>query len=43
MAAEQGLSVDEDGFRALMAEQRARAKADAKAKKGSHADTTVYR
>jgi alanyl-tRNA synthetase len=43
MAAEQGLSVDVDGFRALMAEQRARAKADAKAKKGHHADTTVYR
>jgi GAF domain-containing protein len=30
MAAEQGLSVDEVGFRALMSEQRARAKADAK-------------
>ena len=43
MAAEQGLSVDEDGFRALMAEQRARAKADARSKKGHHADTSVYR
>jgi alanyl-tRNA synthetase len=43
MAAEQGLSVDEEGFRQLMTEQRTRAKADAKAKKGSHADTTVYR
>lgn len=43
MAAEAGLSVDEDGFRSLMAEQRARAKADAKSKKGSHADTGVYR
>ncbi len=43
MAAEQGLSVDEDGFRALMGEQRARAKADAKSKKGHHADTSVYR
>ncbi|HUQ00364.1 MAG TPA: alanine--tRNA ligase, partial [Aeromicrobium sp.] len=43
MASEQGLSVDVDGFRALMAEQRARAKADAKAKKGHHADTSVYR
>ena len=43
MAAEQGLSVDEEGFRSLMAEQRARAKADAKSKKGSHADTAVYR
>ena len=43
MAAEQGLSVDVEGFRALMAEQRARAKADAKSKKGHHADTSVYR
>ena len=43
MAREQGLSVDEDGFRSLMSEQRARAKADAKAKKGGHADTGVYR
>ncbi|TSD62096.1 alanine--tRNA ligase [Aeromicrobium piscarium] len=43
MAAEQGLTVDEEGFRGLMAEQRARAKADAKAKKGSHADTSLYR
>ena len=43
MAAEQGLSVDTEGFKALMAEQRARAKADAKSKKGHHADTTVYR
>ncbi len=43
MAAEQGLSVDEDGFRALMSEQRARAKADAASKKGHHADTSVYR
>ena len=43
MAAEQGLSVDEAGFRGLMAEQRERAKADARAKKGQHADTTVYR
>ncbi|KHL12224.1 alanyl-tRNA synthetase [Mumia flava] len=43
MASEQGLVVDEDGFRSLMAEQRARAKADAKSKKGRHADTAVYR
>ncbi|HEY3736823.1 MAG TPA: alanine--tRNA ligase [Jatrophihabitans sp.] len=43
MAAEQGISVDEDGFRRLMAEQRARAKADAKAKKTAHADLSVYR
>ncbi len=43
MAAEKGLSVDEEGFRSLMAEQRNRAKADAKSKKGQHADTSVYR
>ncbi|HEY9372344.1 alanine--tRNA ligase, partial [Streptomyces sp.] len=43
MAAEQGLSVDEDGFRRLMKEQRERAKADAKAKKTGHADVTAYR
>ena len=42
MAAEQGLKVDEDGFRALMQEQRDRARADAKAKKGGHADIKVY-
>ncbi|GLW05759.1 alanine--tRNA ligase [Microtetraspora sp. NBRC 13810] len=43
MAAEQGLSVDEDGFRRLMKEQRERAKADAKAKKTGHADVSSYR
>jgi alanyl-tRNA synthetase len=43
MAAEQGLSVDEDGFRRLMSEQRARAKADAKAKKTGHVDLSAYR
>ncbi|MGH3444126.1 MAG: alanine--tRNA ligase, partial [Nocardioidaceae bacterium] len=43
MAAEQGLSVDEDGFRRLMGEQRERAKADAKAKKGSHTGGGYYR
>jgi len=43
MASEAGLTVDEDGFRRLMAEQRDRAKADAKSKKGQHADTSVYR
>ncbi|MFW7415203.1 alanine--tRNA ligase [Demequina sp. SO4-18] len=42
MAAEQGVSVDEAGFRSLMAEQRDRARADAKAKKGGHADVSVY-
>ncbi|WP_461028871.1 alanine--tRNA ligase, partial [Streptomyces sparsus] len=43
MAAEQGLSVDEDGFRRLMREQRERAKADAQAKKTGHADLSAYR
>ncbi|MFC5911088.1 alanine--tRNA ligase [Streptacidiphilus monticola] len=43
MAAEQGLSVDEEGFRRLMKEQRDRAKADARAKKTGHADVTAYR
>ncbi|WP_262700948.1 MULTISPECIES: alanine--tRNA ligase [Streptomyces] len=43
MAAEQGLSVDEEGFRRLMKEQRERAKADAKAKKTGHADLSAYR
>jgi alanyl-tRNA synthetase len=43
MAAEQGLSVDEDGFRRLMKEQRDRAKADAMVKKSGHADLSAYR
>jgi alanyl-tRNA synthetase len=43
MAAEQGLSVDEDGFRRLMKEQRDKAKADARAKKTGHADLGAYR
>ncbi|NYI05000.1 alanine--tRNA ligase [Allostreptomyces psammosilenae] len=43
MAAEQGLTVDEDGFRRLMKEQRERAKADARAKKTGHADLSAYR
>jgi len=43
MAAEQGLQVDEEGFRRLMSEQRERAKADARAKKGGHTDTGIYR
>ncbi|PZU00495.1 MAG: alanine--tRNA ligase [Gordonia sp. (in: high G+C Gram-positive bacteria)] len=43
MAAEAGLSVDEQGFTALMAEQRQRAKADATARKSGHADLSVYR
>ncbi|WP_344616998.1 alanine--tRNA ligase, partial [Dactylosporangium salmoneum] len=43
IAAEQGLQVDEDGFRRLMAEQKANAKADAQARKTGHADLSVYR
>ena len=43
MASEQGLEVDEVGFRRLMTEQRDRAKADAKAKKGQHRDASAYR
>ena len=42
MAAEQGLQVDRDKFTALMAEQRARAKADSKAKKGLLTDPEAY-
>ncbi|GAA4065446.1 alanine--tRNA ligase [Nonomuraea soli] len=42
MAAEQGLKVDEEGFRRLMKEQRERAKADAKAKKTGNADVSVF-
>jgi alanyl-tRNA synthetase len=43
MAREQGLSVDEDGFRRLMDEQRTRAKADAQERKTGHVDVSVYR
>ncbi|EFV93466.1 alanyl-tRNA synthetase, partial [Dietzia cinnamea P4] len=43
MASEAGLQVDEEGFRSLMSEQRARAKADSQAKKHAHADLSVYR
>jgi alanyl-tRNA synthetase len=43
MAAEQGLSVDEAGFRRLMKEQKDRAKADAKAKKAGAQAVEVYR
>ena len=43
MAAEQGLQVDEPGFRRLMNEQRARAKADAQSKKTAHVDLSAYR
>ena len=43
MAAEQGLNVDEDGFRKLMLEQRTRAKADSQARKSGVSAVTVYR
>ncbi|WP_007027018.1 alanine--tRNA ligase [Saccharomonospora iraqiensis] len=43
MASEQGLSVDEAGFRTLMEEQRQRAKADAAARKSGHGDLSAYR
>ncbi|NTV39219.1 MAG: alanine--tRNA ligase [Demequinaceae bacterium] len=42
MASEQGLSVDETAFRSLMQEQKDRARADAKAKKGGHGDVSAY-
>jgi alanyl-tRNA synthetase len=41
MAEEQGLSVDEEGFRRLMGAQRDRAKADAAQKKTGNADISV--
>ena len=43
MAREEGLEVDEDGFRRLMKEQKDRAKADARAKKSGHTDVSVYK
>ncbi len=43
MASEQGLSVDEPGFRRLMQEQKDRAKADAKSKKAGALAVDVYR
>src|ERR1700729_2337113 len=42
MASEQGLQVDEEGFRRLMGEQRDRAKKDAREKKTGNADISVY-
>ena len=42
MAAEQGVEVDEDGFRALMEEQRERARADARAKKIGLTDVRAF-
>jgi alanyl-tRNA synthetase len=43
IAQEQGLEVDSDGFRRLMADQRSRAKADAAARKTGHVDLSAYR
>jgi len=43
MAREEGLEVDEDGFRRLMKEQRSRAQADAKMKKSGHTDLSEYK
>ncbi|GGM43547.1 alanine--tRNA ligase [Promicromonospora citrea] len=42
MAAEQGVQVDEQAFRSLMQEQRARARADALAKRTGGADVGAY-
>ncbi|BAS09170.1 alanine--tRNA ligase [Arthrobacter sp. Hiyo4] len=42
MAEEAGLKVDEPEFRRLMLEQRQRAQADAKGKKGGHADLSAF-
>lgn len=42
IAEEAGLSVDRTAFDSLMSDQRSRAKADAKAKKGKLADLSVY-
>ena len=43
MAAEQGLEVDEVGFRSLMGQQRERAKADARERKSGLTTSTAYR
>ena len=43
IAEESGLSVDRESFDALMAEQRTRAKSDARSKKSALADLSVYR
>ena len=42
MAAEQGLTVDEEGFRRLMGEQRQRAKEDAARKRTGNVDVSVF-
>ncbi|WP_409330649.1 alanine--tRNA ligase [Trujillonella humicola] len=43
MAAEQGVAVDEAGFRGLMQQQRDRARADARAKRTGSVDVLAYR
>lgn len=43
IAEEAGVTVDEGVFKTLMQEQRERAKADAKAKKGQRADLSIYK
>ena len=43
MAREEGLEVDEDGFRRLMKEQKDRAKADSRAQRSGHTDVSEYR
>ncbi|MCC2592972.1 alanine--tRNA ligase [Tessaracoccus sp. OS52] len=43
MAAEQGLAVDRERFNALMTEQKERARADAKSKKGGGVSLEAYR
>lgn len=42
MAAEKGVEVDEAGFRALMTEQKERARADARSKKTGHTDVRIF-
>jgi alanyl-tRNA synthetase len=43
IAQEQGLEVDQDGFRRLMSEQKAKARADAQSRKTGHLDLSAYR
>ncbi len=43
MASEQGFTVDEEGFRSLMEQQRRRAKEDAAARKAGQTDLSAYR
>lgn len=43
LAAEKGLAVDVEGFQALMADQRERAKADARTRKAGLADLSAFR